>query len=119
MGKLHDMTDSAVLAELGLRLARVRLRKNLAQAELADEAGVSKRTLIRLEHGESTQLTNLIRVLRALGLLENLDALVPPPGPSPMEQLRMRRRERQRASPKGTARGPAKPWTWADDEGER
>lgn len=35
------------------------------------------RTFVRLEGSESTQVTNLIRALRALGLLTNLDALVP------------------------------------------
>lgn len=97
---LASLTDAAVLAELGERLSRVRLQRNLAQAQVAREAGVSKRTLVRLEKGESSQLQTLVRVLRALGLLHNLDALVPPALPSPMEQLRMQGRERRRASPR-------------------
>jgi len=112
------MTDSAVLAELGERVARHRLERNLTQAELAKEAGISKRTLIRLEAGESTQLTNLVRVLRSLGLLENLDALVPPPVPSPIEQLRTKGRERKRASPRTDEERSKEPdkWTWGNDE---
>lgn len=66
MAKTSEMTDAAVLAELGERLARLRLQRNLTQAQLAREAGVSKRTLIRLERGESSQVTNLIRVVRSL-----------------------------------------------------
>ena len=93
-------TDDAVLAALGERLAQRRLRRDLTQQQLADEAGVSRRTLVRLEAGESTQLTNLVRVLRALGLLENLPALVPAPGPSPLQQLRNRGKRRKRASGK-------------------
>lgn len=112
------MTDSAVLSELGQRLARHRLERNLTQAALAKEAGVSKRTLIRLEAGESTQLTNLVRMLRALRLLKNLDTLVPPPVPSPIEQLRTKGRERKRASPRTDEGPPTKPgeWTWGDDQ---
>lgn len=98
MASTEHLGDAAVLALLGERLARYRLERNLTQSDLAREAGVSKRTLVRLEGGESTQLTNLIRVLRALGLLVNLDALVPPPTPSPLEQLRTRERLRKRAS---------------------
>ena len=76
--------------------------------------------MIRLESGESTQLTNLIRVVRALGLLGNLDAFVPPPLPSPLAQLRMRAKERRRASGGAKKRSPSsKPataeWTWADE----
>lgn len=47
-----DTTDEAVLRELGRRLAQVRLGKNLTQAQLAAKAGVSKRTVERLEVGE-------------------------------------------------------------------
>lgn len=61
MGKTLETTDAAVLAELGDRLSRRRLQRNLTQAQLAREAGVSKRTVIRLERGESSQVTNLIR----------------------------------------------------------
>lgn len=118
MTQYEHMTDSAILSELGQRLARLRLERNLTQAALAKEAGVSKRTLIRLEAGESTQLTNLVRMLRALKLLKNLDALVPPPAPSPIEQLRTKGRERKRASPRAEENRSSKPgeWTWGDDE---
>ncbi|MDZ4829434.1 MAG: helix-turn-helix transcriptional regulator [Phycisphaerae bacterium] len=105
----------AVLAELGDRLSRLRLQRNLTQAKLAREAGVSKRTLIRLEGGESSQVTNLIRVIRALGLLGTLDGLVPPPPLSPIEQLRSRARERRRASPGTKASMPSTKWAWGDE----
>ncbi len=110
------MTDPAVLAEIGQRLAQHRLDKNLTQAELAKEAGVSKRTLIRLEGGESTQLTNLIRILRALDLLANLDAFIPPPVPSPIEQLRSGGKRRKRASRKAQHPRPGKEWTWGEGD---
>ena len=65
----ENLTDDAVLAELGARLARWRLEKNLTQAELSDRAGVGRRTIQRLEAGESVQVTSLVRVLRVMGLL--------------------------------------------------
>lgn len=110
----QSMTDSAVLATLGDRIARYRLDRNLTQAELAREAGVSKRTLARLEGGESTQLTNLIRIIRALGLVGNLDAFVPPPTPSPIEQLRSRGKPRKRASSRRGKVERNDDWTWGD-----
>jgi len=109
------MTDRNVLAELGDRLSRHRLDRNLTQEQLAREAGVSKRTVIRLENGESSQLTNLIRVPRVLGLLANLDALVPAPLVSPLAQLKSRAKERRRASPVAKKSVPGATWTWGDE----
>jgi transcriptional regulator with XRE-family HTH domain len=106
--------DEAVLAELGSRLGSVRLARNLTQAELAKEAGVSKRTLERIEAGQSAQLTNFIRVLRSLDLLERLELLLPPAQPGPMDVLLRAGKPPQRAS--GRESSPQKPWTWADDD---
>jgi len=107
MASKEKPTDAAVLLQLGERIAQRRLALNRTQRELAKEAGVSPRTLARLEAGASTQLTNLIRVLRALDLLRNMDALVPAPTASPLAQLRaqrLERTERSRASRRGRTR---------------
>ena len=50
-----EMTDAAVLQELGARLHRRRIDANLTQAQLAEEAGVSKRTVERIEAGRSEE----------------------------------------------------------------
>lgn len=92
-----EHTDDAVLRTLGARLARRRLDRGLTQAELATQAGVSKRTVERIETGASAQLVSVIRVLRTLGLADRLDALVPEQAPSPIELLKLRGRQRQRA----------------------
>ncbi len=93
-----QLTDATVVEELGRRLRQTRLEQNLAQRQLADEAGVSTPTIRNLEDGKPTQLVTMIRVLRILGLIEGLDLLVPEPVPSPIDQLKRRGRERQRAS---------------------
>jgi transcriptional regulator with XRE-family HTH domain len=111
-----DLSDEAVCHDLGLRLAACRVARNWTQAELAAEAGVSKATIHRLESGHSTQLSNLIRVLRALRLLANLDALVPQPEIRPMDRVRRQGRQRQRASKPRQPRVPQRPWKWGEDE---
>lgn len=109
-------TDEAVLSELGGRLAQVRLERNLTQAQLAEQAGVSKRTVERLESGSvATQLSGFIRVCRVLDLVARFDLLVPEPVPSPVEQLKLRGRRRQRASARRKAKVPSKKWQWGDD----
>jgi serine/threonine-protein kinase HipA len=62
-----------VLAELGQRLQAHRLNANLSQAEVAQKAGVSRRALQNLESGRVCTLSLLIRVLRALGKLHQLE----------------------------------------------
>lgn len=110
-------SDEAVLKEIGRRLARTRLERNLSQEQLALEAGVSKATIERLEAGEPVRSTSLIRALRALGRLDALDGLVPEPLPSPVERMRLRGRQRQRAgSPRRRpASDEAEPWRWGDE----
>jgi len=91
-------TDEAVIRELGKRLARHRLERNLTQADLAHEAGVNSRTISLIESGRSTTLGSLVRVLRALDILDALDQMLPASGPSPIEELERAGKVRERAS---------------------
>lgn len=111
--------DSALLAALGAGLARHRVQRGLTQLDVATQAGVSLRTVIRLEAGASTQLTNLVRVLRVLGLLANLQQLAPPPPPSPLEQLvvKQKQRRRVRRSAPREREGGSGGWQWGDRGG--
>jgi transcriptional regulator with XRE-family HTH domain len=107
------MSDEALLHELGHRIARLRLDRNLSQAQLAEHAGISKRTLERLEAGAAaTQLSLFLRVLRQLDLLERLELLLPEPQPSPLALLEQQQQAtRQRASRRRIAK-PASSWSW-------
>jgi transcriptional regulator with XRE-family HTH domain len=60
-------------------VAAWRRLRGLTQVQLADRAGVSRDTLTRLEGGDGgVSIENLLRVLRALGVLDSLtDALDP------------------------------------------
>jgi transcriptional regulator with XRE-family HTH domain len=109
------LSDKAIIEELGKRLLRHRLNQNLTQQELADEAGAGVNTVYRLEQGHSTQLSNLIRILRSLGLAGNLDALVPESPPSPIEQAKLKKDERKRASQRREEIGPSAIWKWDDE----
>jgi len=108
-------SNEALLTQLGQRLLQYRLNKNMTQATLAKEAGVSGRTINRVEHGHSIQLSNLIRILRSLELLENLSALVPEPAVSPMQQLKLQGKSRIRAS-STTKSEENEAWSWGDDK---
>lgn len=110
-----QLTDVTVLEELGERLANARLGKNLTQAALADQAGVSKRTVERLESGAvATQLSGFLRVCRVLGLVEHFESLIPEAVASPMEQLKRQGVKRRRASVKKAVSAKPEKWTWGD-----
>ena len=109
------MSDSAVLLELGHRLSRRRVELALTQADLAREAGVAKRTVERIEAGDPTQTTNLIRVLRTLNLFDALNAAIPEGGPRPMELLKLKGKERQRVYVKKQRKQPDGEWSWGDE----
>jgi putative transcriptional regulator len=97
------------------RLESVRLSRNMTQAQLAEEAGVSPRTIGRLEKGQGISLDTFIRVLRALGIQHSLEALLPDPTVRPMERAGMIARERKRARPTPLS-DDQQVWSWGDDE---
>ena len=109
------MADDVVLEALGRRLLRRRLGFQLTQAKLAEQAGVSKRTVERIESGAAAQTLSLIRILRVLDLLQGLDQLIPETGPSPMDLLKLKGKERKRASSSRTTEPSAAVWSWEDD----
>ena len=110
-------TDAVVLAELGRRLERTRLERNLSQEQLAHEAGVSRATIERVEAGTPIKSNSLVRVLRALGRLEALDQLVPEPLPNPVERRKLQGRQRQRARARAGRDEEPGPWRWSDEPG--
>ncbi len=129
-----EATDETILIELGARFARARLELNLTQAQLANQAGVAKRTVERVEAGAvGAQLSGVIRLCRALGIVERLEMLIPEPTPGPVEQLRLRKRQRLRATGRRATRTtnylglikpyppmevnetPARTWKWGDE----
>ncbi len=113
------LSDDAVLAEMGQRLTAARLEQRLTQAQLAQAAGVSKRTVERLEDGASAQVTNLVRCLRALGRLEGLERLLPETPVNPLDLLSQAKARRTRVrgsrSP-GVAEPGGAAWVWGDEK---
>lgn len=109
------ISDNAALHALGERLHQHRVSQRFSQADLASASGVAKRTVERIESGESVQLSNLIRVLRVLGLLANLWQLVPEPPLQPVSRIRQQGKIPQRVRKSASATVATPKWTWGDD----
>lgn len=106
------LAEDAILAEIGARVARRRLDFQLTQADVAEQAGVAKRTVERIEAGASAQMSSIIRILRVLDLLPGLDRMIPEAGPRPMNLLKQKGKVRQRASGRRGSDRSNKPWSW-------
>lgn len=113
-------TSNQIAAALCKRLESIRLSRNMTQRQLAEEAGVSLRTVGRLEKGQGVSLDTFIRVLTALRIQHSLESLLPDPTVRPIERVGAGTRERKRARP--VARSHERPaWSWGDggDESEQ
>jgi transcriptional regulator with XRE-family HTH domain len=111
------LADETILVEIGQRISRRRLDMEFTQAELAEQAGVSKRTVERIEAGASAQVSSLIRVFRVLDLVSNLDLMLPEAQPGPMALLKHKGKQRQRASrtrKTDQVSEAVTPWAWDD-----
>lgn len=93
----YTLSDKAILAELGHRLRRLRLRKNITQQALAEATTVSVKTIKSLEAGHG-KLATLVAVLRELGALDQLDHLIPDVTVSPLQLAKRQGKVRERAS---------------------
>jgi DNA-binding XRE family transcriptional regulator len=69
----------------------------LAQADLATRAGLNRTTIRDIEAGKDSQLSTLVKILRALGRLDDIDAFLPKPSVSPIQLMKLEGKPRQRA----------------------
>ena len=90
-----------VLREVGARLKALRLQQNRRVSDLAADAGVSPRTINRIEAGHSVGTGNLVQIMRALGRLQAFDTFIPMPEVSPYDVEKLRGKIRRRASRRG------------------
>jgi transcriptional regulator with XRE-family HTH domain len=91
------------LRRMGEDLGTWRRLRRLTAAQVADRAGVSRQTVMRLENGAGVSMESLLRVARALGVL---DALVSALDPYETDVGRLRAEEAlpQRVRPPGPRR---------------
>ena len=106
-------SDQETLKELSIRVQRQRINMQLTQAQLAQKAGVSLKTIANLEKGQDVKLSILIKVLRAENLLANINLLVPESLTSPFDYLKLNKpRQRVRFSKKANTED----WKWSDEK---
>lgn len=79
------LPEPKILEAIGERVRALRLARGMTQATLAQHAGISLPTMQRLEAGQGgPKAESLVRVLRSLRKLDELEAVFAPPPVSPM-----------------------------------
>jgi putative transcriptional regulator len=110
---------------LGNQLEQLRLSKNLSQSVVASEAGVSRRTITRMEAGETVSLDTFVRVLKAYDVADRLATLFPEHTVRPIERVKLGGKQRKRASSvkspidnptnSSVTESSQEPWSWNDE----
>ena len=115
------LNSDQIEAALCKELVSIRLLKNISQSALAEAAGVSRRTISRMENGQGVSLDTFIRIMRALDLTDRLETLIPATDILPIERVKNAARkrdvkyERKRASAASKVKSPTTPWEWGEE----
>ena len=97
-----QMSDVAIVKQIGSYIKQMRLQQNKTQAQLADMAGLNRWTISKIENGESITLTSFIQILRALDSLFILNAFEVPDEISPLEYAKLKKHKKKRVRNKPT-----------------
>lgn len=96
----NNLTNTEIAARLAASMKAWRISPQgaaLSQVELAHRSGIGLTPLKRFEKTGAITLRNLLALLRALDLLDGLEALVPKPdAPGPLALLAAERKNHQR-----------------------
>ncbi|AFU97525.1 helix-turn-helix domain-containing protein [Simiduia agarivorans] len=80
----YELSDQALLRQIGERIKQERLRRDWGAEFLAQRCAISRNTLGNIEAGRSSNTLNLLAVLRELRLLDVMFSLAEPAPESPM-----------------------------------
>ena len=94
---VKSVTATALAEEIGDRLKQARLNRNLTQSEVAELAGIARKTVLNAEKGK-VQLDIMIAILMALDLTQQIDLFLPKQEISPLQLAKLQGKKRQRAS---------------------
>jgi transcriptional regulator with XRE-family HTH domain len=111
----QSATDTEIMVEMGKRLKRCRIDSGLSQIELAERTGISTKTIANMEDGMQSNSLTVIRILRALNLLDNLEMLAPCQDNRPIDYLRYNQKAPERVS-RNRHKKETRTWKWGDEK---
>ena len=96
-----QLSEPDIIRILGERFKEYRLSVRLTQKELSEKTGISHKTISMFESGRGRNITmqNFLTLLRAVGMLQNVEELLPElPGSPYLIQSQLKRKSRIRHS---------------------
>ena len=72
------MTDEEILKQIALRAKEARIANNLRQSDLSERSAVPLSSIRVFERSGKVSLVHLVKIMRALSCVEELDALFQP-----------------------------------------
>lgn len=106
--------EQTIIKELGFRIKQYRIALNITQNGLADKCGLSSSTVVRMENGEDSKISNYIKIMTGLGLLANIDILIPE---TQQDFKAIYERKAPRKRVKRSHATPKSNWVWGEDKG--
>ena len=106
----YAMSDDAMIKTIGAFIKHHRVEQNRTQEEVANDAGINRSTLSLLENGDIVNISTLVQVFRALGLLRIMDVFTIENQISPLKLAKLEERRRKRASNKRRNEKPESDW---------
>lgn len=99
-----ELSDNAVLLQIGQFVQQARLQQNKSQQQVADAAGINRSTLSQVENGRGGTLISLIQILRVLNQMSFLKVFQVEEKVSPIylakQEMKKRKRARNTDEPK-------------------
>ena len=95
--KWSELSDGALLVQIGQFVQQTRLKQNKSQQQVADAAGVNRSTLSQIENGRGGTLLSLIQILRVLNQISFLNVFQVEEKVSPIYLAKLETKKRRRA----------------------
>ena len=89
MDDIYSLSDIQIQKKIGEKLKAVRLKQNITQDSLAELSSISRSSVQKIESGEIRSFDVFLRILRTLGMLDELTRLCEEEQMSPNEQFEM------------------------------
>ena len=104
---MDSKSPKARLRDLGAFLQHERLAQNMSQEQVAELAGISRRTVVLMEGGEGGTIKSLLGILYALGREDIWEQFKIVDVPQPLVLAKIEKARRKRAT---GSRGAADLW---------
>lgn len=89
MDDIYSLSDIQIQKRIGEKLKAARLKQNITQDSLAESSSISRSSVQKVEGGEIRSFDVFVRILRTLGMLEELAGLCEEEQLSPNEYFEM------------------------------